>query len=275
MTVKALVVYGLGIGCHRETKVSYQLAGAEAELIHFNELIANQGILNDVQVLNLCGGFHHGDILGSAMCAANLMQTSGLTEKIFDFSEKGGVVYGQCNGFQMLVKSGLLPDSQRNSEGQHIQEITLTDNQCGSYRVDFVPHVVAKANHFAFSGLEDKVLYLWCRHGEGRIQFQPDFLKSDSLANVNLNGSVLLSYADPKTQQATEEFPYNPNGSVQGIAGLVSQNQRVIGQMAHPEVSIFKNRRPDWFKQRTQAEEECSPYDIGYQVFKNIVNYFE
>lgn len=281
--VKALVVHGLGIGCHAETVKAYQEAGADAELIHFNSLLEEKDLASKAQVLNFSGGFLHGDILGSAMCAVNLIEHSVIDGKtklqdlLWDFSEKGNVVYGQCNGFQLLVKSGLLPAIEDNYSEP---VLTLADNDCGSYRVDYVPHVV-NDNHFAFSGLEDDLFYLWCRHGEGKIQFSSDHSvishsNADEMREKVKKDHVLLSYADPKSSQATNEFPYNPNGSDSGIAGLKSSNGRVFGHMAHPEVSVYEDTNPDWFKQKEIAKRNGTKIDesIGLKIFKNIVSAF-
>lgn len=276
MSVKALVVYGLGIGCHAETVKAYQLAGAEAELIHFNDLAKKKTKINDdVQIINFSGGFLHGDILGSAMCATNeLANKFELIDFLWDFSEKGGVLYGQCNGFQLLVKSGLLPAFGNDYKQQ---TVSLVHNECGYYRVAHVPHKVVSP-HFAFSGIDD-LFYLWCRHGEGKIEFgsstssySPEQITEHK---AKIAKHVLLSYVDPSTGKITEEFPHNPNGSEQGIAGLSSSNQRIFGHMAHPEVSVLDHTDPEWFKKKELAKRAANAdraQPVGLKIFKNIVS---
>ena len=282
--VKALVVYGLGIGCHNETLSAYKLAGAEAELIHINSLLKiSQSTLEATQIINFSGGFLFGDILGSGMCAVNLIENSVLDNQkklqdvLWDFSENGKVIYGQCNGFQVLVKSGLLPAINKNHQEP---VVSLSHNDCGSYRVDYVPHKVA-SDHFAFADLKDQLFYLWCRHGEGKISFSTKYSKiKESNAKENLqevlNSHLLLNYVHPETGKPTEEFPFNPNGSVLGIAGLKSANGRIFGQMAHPEVSVLKEQSPLWFKQKEEAKRSGQQIlePVGLKIFKNIVGYF-
>lgn len=271
---KAKVVYGLGIGCHQETALAYQQAGAEVSLIHIKDLLESSHWFSDTQILNISGGFLHGDILGSAMCASAYLEHNKLTDILWDFSEKGGVIYGQCNGFQLLVKSGLLPGIDKTPA------LTLSDNACGSYRVDYVPHKVT-SDHFAFSGLKD-LIYLWCRHGEGRVTFNSDFSsysKKDAAENTEkiLEDHVLLQYINPQSLEATQEFPFNPNGSEYAIAGLKSSNCRIFGHMAHPEVSVFASRNPEWFREKEAKRRglgQGKDLEFGRRVFSNIVEYF-
>src|SRR3989344_7971168 len=114
--VKVYVVSGLGIGCHEEAAHAYKRAGAEAEIIHIRQLLSGEKKLFNSQILNFSGGFLHGDILGAGMCAANELehaaihddgQLKKMKDMLVDYAEKGNVIYGQCNGFQLLVKTGL------------------------------------------------------------------------------------------------------------------------------------------------------------------------
>ncbi len=274
--VKVLIIHGLGIGCHEESKLAYTQNGARVDLIHFNQLLERKELLKNYQIINIAGGFMHGDLLGSAMCAVNQLNINGLTEAFWNFADKGGVIYGQCNGFQLLVKSGLLPASDNNYTKQ---ALTLAHNDCGSYRVAYVPHKL-KNNHFAFAGLEDQVFYLWCRHGEGKLQFSDKFSAfdpvSESIKQKIVSEHVLLEYADPVTGKSTERFPNNPNGSLLGIAGLKSSNGRIFGQMAHPEVSVFDFTDPQAFEKKEALKRgiklDCSL--VGRTIINNIVNYF-
>jgi phosphoribosylformylglycinamidine synthase len=292
--VKAYVVYGLGIGCHKEVAHAFEKAGAEAEIVHIKQLLSGEKKLSDSQILNLSGGFLHGDILGASMCAANELEHATIItedgekrikDQMLEYAEKGNIVYGQCNGFQLLVKIGLLPGID-NDYSQ--QTVTLTHNDCGVYRVDYVLHGVER-EHFAFVGLQDSS-YLWCRHGEGKIQFYSDsgLISKDqgeeNRRKVN-ERHVLLRYINPNTDMPTEEFPYNPNGSVDGIAGLVNSTGHIFGHMAHPEVSVHVSRNPRWFFSKEKLRrigieaERLGPNgidaleDVGLSIFKNIVEY--
>lgn len=291
--VNAYVVYGNGIGCHNECAHAYAKAGAKVEVVHINRLLNGELDLSNVQILNLAGGFLHGDNLGSAMCAANEIEHAvikqGDEEKrakdlLLEFADKGNVIYGQCNGFQLLVKSGLLPGINGDYKKQYV---TLTNNDCGIYRVAFISHKIEKP-HFAFAGIDDKDLYLSCRHGEGKLVFYtPNGLISEEEADNNRRAvnerHVLLRYSNPVTNEVTNEFPYCPNGSVDAIAGLVNEQGNIIGHMAHTEVGISISRDPRFFawkdmmrRQGVKAADldEKSLEAACMQVFRNIVDHF-
>lgn len=291
--VKAYIINGLGIGCHQEAAHAFEKAGAEAEIVHIRQLLSGEKNIFESQILNLSGGFLHGDILGAGMCAANEIEHAfvgdekkKLKDILIDYSERGNVIYGQCNGFQLLVKTGLLPGINKDYSKQ---TVTLTHNDCGNYRVAPVLHMVEQKhkNHFVFNGVER--LYIWCRHGEGKLQFHSKYgliSKEEGERNrkrVN-EKHVLLRYINPSTNQATEEFPYNPNSSVDGIGGLINENGNIIGHMAHTEVGIYHSRNPNFFKwkdslrrQGIRAEDITQEMleDTCLKIFKNVVNYFK
>src|SRR3989344_164333 len=102
--VKAYVINGLGIGCHQETAHAYRKAGADAEIVHIRQLLSGEKKLSDSQILNFSGGFLHGDILGAGMCAANELEHAGIKDLLIEYAQRN-VIYGQCNGFQLLVKT--------------------------------------------------------------------------------------------------------------------------------------------------------------------------
>lgn len=279
----AYVIYGLGIGCHKEVAHAYKKAGAKVELVHFRHLLeCDKDFLFRAQIINPAGGFMHGDKGGAAMYAANELQHSGKHDMFVEFAQKGGIIYGQCNGFQFLVRTGLLP----GIDGDYSkQKVTLTDNVCGSYRVDFIKHRLdpANKNHFAFQGVDDSNLTLWCRHGEGNLQFYSKFgtisLEEAEKNRAAVNSKhVLLRYFD----SATGKFDYRHNGSVDGIAGLVDETGNIFGHMAHTEVGIYKSRYPRFFelkdllrRQGVKAEDlkQEKLEDVCIKVFKNIVDH--
>ncbi len=281
--VKAYIVNGLGIGCHGEVADAFNKAGAEAEIVHIKQILSGEKRLSDAQILNLTGGFLHGDILGAGMCAANELEHSGIKDKLLEYAEKGNIIYGQCNGFQLLVKTGLLPGIDNDYSKQ---TVTLTHNDCGNYRVSFVPHIIVR-DHFAFEGVDQNNLYLWGRHGEGKIKFYSEFGSiSEEEAKINrdrVNSDHVLSrYVVPGSMQPTEDFPWNPNGSDDGIAGLVNSNGHIFGHMAHTEVSVYHSRDPRWFFLKDAVRrlgvkakdlDEKALEGIGLRIFQNIVNY--
>jgi len=280
---KAYIINGLGIGCHEEAAHAYERAGADAEIVHIRQVLSGEKKLSGSQILNFSGGFLHGDMLGAAICAANELEQSGIKEQLIEYAEKGKVIYGQCNGFQLLVKAGLLPGIGKDYSKQIV---TLTHNNCGNYRVSFVLHRIEQP-HFAFEGIDDPDLYLWCRHGEGNLQFYSQFgLITHEQAEANRNlvnqNHVLLRYAHPETRQPTQEFPHNPNGSEDAIAGLVDPTGNIFGHMAHTEVGIYFSRDPRFFRWKDELRRQgvkARDFDekrlegTCLQVFQNIVNH--
>jgi phosphoribosylformylglycinamidine synthase len=281
----AYVVYGLGIGCHKEVAHAYEKAGAIVEKpLHYRRLLEEgRDFLFKSQILNFSGGFLHGDMGGAGMYAANELEHSGIHELLVEYAQRGNVIYGQCNGFQVLVKTGLLPGINGDYSRQRV---TLGPNACKSYRVDVIQHRLHPVNkdHFAFKGIDDSDFALWCRHGEGNLQFRSRFgtvteeEAEKNRAAVNAR-HVLLRYFNPETGK----FEYPHNGSIDGIAGLVDETGNIFGHMAHTEVSVYATHYPEWFLQKDdlrrsgiKAEEIDGKAleDIGLEVFRNIVRRF-
>ena len=292
---KVYVVYGLGIGCHKEVAKAFELAGGKPEIVHIRELLLGRKKLFDSQIINWSGGFLHGDMGGAGMYAANELEHAiidlgedgekRLKDMLIEYAEKGNVVYGQCNGFQLLVRTGLLPGINGDYSKQ---TVTLAGNACGNYWVAPVMHKVEMPDHFAFKGVGD-YLRIWCRHGEGKLMFWSEHglvSEAEGEANrkaVNAN-HVLLRYVHPKTLEAATTFHASPNCSVDGIGGLVDPTGNIIGHMGHTEVSVYSPTDADWYarkdklrRQGVKAEQlegkliegSCLP------IFKNLVGRFE
>ncbi|MFH1054079.1 MAG: phosphoribosylformylglycinamidine synthase subunit PurQ [Candidatus Woesearchaeota archaeon] len=279
-TPKAFVIYGNGIGCHKEVAHAFEKAGAAVDLVHMNALLRRIVDIKDADIVDFAGGFLQRDDLGAGMCAANELEHSGIKDDLIEFAHAGKVIYGQCNGFQLLVKTGLLPGIDANYSRQ---TVTLTYNDCGNYRDSHVLHSKDRP-HFAFQGIEGNDLWMSCRHGEGKMLFYSPYgsIPEDEAARnrnaVNEN-HVLLRYIDPITLKPTEEFPHSPNGSVDGIAGLVNMTSTIFGHMAHPEVGIYRSRNPDFFKWKDRMRRAGVTVDdklmraACLKVFENIVDY--
>ena len=292
---KVYVVYGLGIGCHREVAKAFELAGGKPEIVHIRELLSGKKKLFDSQIINWSGGFLHGDMGGAGMYAANELEHAiidlgedgekRLKDMLIEYAQKGNVVYGQCNGFQLLVRTGLLPGINGDYSKQ---TVTLAGNACGNYWVAPVVHHIEKPDHFAFKGVED-YQRIWCRHGEGRLMFWSEHgLVSEAEGEANRKAvnekHVLLRYVHPATHETATEFPESPNCSVDGIGGLVDETENIIGHMGHTEIGVYKSRDVDWFakkdmlrRQGVSAEQlEGKVMEGGLQpVFRNLVARFE
>lgn len=286
MQPKVYVIEGLGIGCHKEVAHAYEKAGAKAQVILYKQLLeGGREFLFKSNILNFSGGFLHGDIPESGLSAASELEHSGIKDALIEYAKKGNVIYGQCNGFQLLVKTGLLPGIGGDYSKQ---TLTLTNNDCGNYFVTFAPHRIEK-NHFAFDGIDDSDLRLWCRHGEGKIQFHSPYgsisKKESEMNRKDVNAKhVILRYVDLTTFEPTQEFPNNPNGSIDAIAGLTDKTGNIIGHMAHTEVGIYISRDPRFFEWKDELRrqgvkaadlDEKRLEGICMKVFQNIVNSFK
>ncbi len=234
--IKVLVGAGFGINCQEELAAAWKLAGAEAEIVHLNELFSGHRQLDEFKVFCLPGGFSFGDDLGSGKVLASRIRYRRLPDghRFFDdlkaFITAGGYVVGICNGFQALVKSGLLPDLAGCSE----QEVTLAANDSGRFEDRWVrlgadPAAVARNPWLA----EVASIELPIRHGEGKLIVRDN----EVLQKLQQNGLVLWRYLDA-SGRPTDEYPANPNGSALQAAALCDLTGRVIGMMPHPEAYL-------------------------------------
>jgi phosphoribosylformylglycinamidine (FGAM) synthase-like amidotransferase family enzyme len=207
---KALILTGFGINCEEEMAAAYQLAGAAPTIVHLNEVLHGRVSIHDFDILNFPGGFSFGDDLGSGVVLANKLryrQTGAdgrtLLSDIREFVAAGKFVLGICNGFQVLVKLGLLP----NLGGNFQPELTLTHNASGRYENRWVRlRVNTLATTPFLRGLT--TLEVPVRHGEGRLVV-PDAATREQLVARGLN---CLTYADGDDVE-TGSYPLNPNGA--------------------------------------------------------------
>lgn len=243
--VKALVLTGYGTNCERETAHAALLAGAEkADTVHFSQLLSGAVRLCDYNFLLFPGGFLDGDDLGAAQAAALRWMHAktelghSLLEELKEFFESGGLILGICNGFQLLVKLGMLPAlDMRYFERQ----ASLSHNDSARFEDRWVHLRVNPESPCVFTKGLDK-LFFPVRHGEGKIVVRDEGM----LGEMHREGLVALTYAHPDTGQPTMEYPYNPNGSPQGIAGLTDPSGRILGLMPHPEAYHHPTNHPAW-----------------------------
>lgn len=257
MAIRAVVLTGFGINCDRETAYTLDKAGAVSDCRHLNDIIADPSILDAAQILAVPGGFSFGDDVASGRILANRLRYR-LGEPLKKFVDDGKLMIGICNGFQVLVKMGILP----MFEGEFVQEVTLTHNDSGRFEDRWV-HLAADAATKCVWLKGISALELPVRHGEGKFIAKG----TDDLARLQANGQVALRYARNDGRPAQGEFPANPNGSMDDIAGICDPSGRVFGLMPHPEAYIHRTHHPAWT--RLDLAEE----GIGLQVFRNAVEY--
>jgi phosphoribosylformylglycinamidine synthase subunit PurQ / glutaminase len=257
-----LVITGYGLNCEAESKFAWEQAGAAPVLMHVNDLIADPGELHKYAALMFIGGFSFGDHMTSGHVFAHRLRHH-LREELQTFIEEGGLILGVCNGFQIMTKLGLTP----GLGGDYFKPaISLVQNDGGSFQNFWVRLRFEAGSPCVFTrGLD--FMDLPIRHGEGKVH--P--LDRATLEQIEAAGCVPCRYADPATGAATGDFPHNPNGSVNAIAGVCDPTGRVFGLMPHPEAFLFPEQHPHWsFRPRGAAMPE---HGDGMKIFTNAVNY--
>ena len=234
---KTLVLRTAGTNCDGETVHAFELAGATAERVHLNRLLANPRLMDDYQLLALPGGFSYGDDIAAGRILANQI-VNHLRDAFQRFVEAGKPVIGICNGFQVLVKTDLLPGAIGGRTGQ---TATLTHNDCGRF-IDRWVHLAPRSRKCVWTAGIDQTVELPIAHGEGK------FVPADESVRKALwdNDQVALVYARPDGAAADGQAPYNPNGSVDDIAGVCDETGLVLGLMPHPERYVSPLQHPAW-----------------------------
>jgi len=254
---RTLIIRTAGTNCDYETKMAFELAGSTTVRVHINDLISGKEKLSNYQLLAIPGGFSYGDDIASGKILANEVKNK-LGAQIREFAFLGKPIIGICNGFQVLVKMGLLPDEKTFS-----QSTTLTFNDSDKFECRWVK--LQKA--------QKKTLCIWTKdlpefielpvaHGEGK------FVAANKLTLEELekNNQVVLRYSDGVAP--TDKFPLNPNGSQNAIAGICNKKGNVFGLMPHPERYIWKIQHPS--RKGVGAK---GGHGDGLQIFINAVNY--
>jgi len=256
---KVLIPVGFGLNCQEETAHAFRESGADiVDKIHVNEIIKNPSNIENYNILAFIRGFSFGDHISAGKVLANKFKYK-LKKQLENFIEENKLIIGICNGFQVLVKLGLLPAIK----GSFIQEATLTENKCEHFYDGWVNLKVNKNSKTVFTRNLEKI-ELPVRHGEGRIVFK----NKKILDKLIYNEQIVLHYLD-EDDNITTEYPYNPNGSVRGIAGICDTTGKVFGLMPHPEAYIDFYTHPNW---RNKPKKK---YGDGYFIFKNCVDYFK
>ncbi len=254
--VNAIVLRAAGINCDAETQYALELAGAQAERIHINRIIEDKKLLEQFQIIVIPGGFSYGDDVSAGKILAN-QTIHHLADALRKFIDDGKLVLGICNGFQVLVKAGILPF---NTIGKQ-ESVTITNNDCGKFEDRWV-YLAPQTKKCIFIE-PDRQIYLPIAHGEGKVITKDDA----TLEQLKSAGHIAFKYVDENGKEGP--FPINPNGSVDSIAGLTDSTGRVLGLMPHPERFVRPTQHPRWTRLKDKVDAD------GTTIFNNAVKYIK
>lgn len=265
MKPRALILHATGTNRDLDAAAALELAGALPEVVHINLLRSSERRFEDYQMLVVPGGFSYADALGAGRLFA-LDLTNYFAEQVQAFVAAGKPVIGICNGFQALVKAGILPTppAEQTKSGEILA--TLTFNAQGHFECRWVRLLPRSQRCLWTRGLDEPIL---CpvAHGEGNFVLA----NPEQLAELQRNEQVALVYAGPDGHPAAGSYPYNPNGSLADIAGVCNPEGNVLGLMPHPENHIYDYQHPN----HTRGESRFRPGGLGLKLFKNGVEYIK
>ena len=249
---RALVLRAPGTNCDEETVAAWTLAGAEAELLHVDRVLQRPEVLDGCQIVTIPGGFSFGDDLGAGRILAT--RIGALDDALRRFHDRGGLLLGICNGFQVLVKAGLLPGGAVAPRG------TITHNDSGRFECRWVRVAVTSPGRSPF--LPDiEPIELPVAHGEGKFAVRDE----ETLDALDTAGQLALRYVGADGRP-TQEFPKNPNGSPRAVAGVIDPTGRIFGLMPHPERFVEFLQHPHWTRLGPRPEGD------GLRIFRGAVD---
>jgi phosphoribosylformylglycinamidine synthase I len=247
--VKTLILRAPGTNCDGETTFAFEQAGSAVDSAHINRLVTGDTSLSGYQILVIPGGFTYGDDVSGGKILANELKLK-LGGDIQRFVERGGLILGICNGFQVLVKAGILPPVEDG------QRLTLSGNDSNRFECRWVYLQINRESPCIFTkGIS--AMYLPIAHGEGKIMAEKETL--DKL-------NVVMRYADAKGDTKAG-YPGNPNGSADNIAGICDATGRIFSLMPHPERFINWSQHPRWTREATRQHGD------GLAIFLNAVDW--
>lgn len=257
--VKVIVLRTAGTNNDIETALAYKLSGADVDVIHINKLLKKEVKLSPYQIMAIPGGFSYGDDISAGKIFANKLKYK-LRNEIQEFSKSGKLIIGICNGFQILVKTGLLPFKDDK------QSVTLTFNDSGKFecRWTYLKKVYRENDSkrtigsFWVKNLPD-VIELPVAHGEGKF-----YTSKDILAKLNEDNLIIFKYCTQVGEDG--DYPDNPNGSLENIAAITNTEGNILGMMPHPERFVLNYQHYSWTRNTSRVP-------FGFIIINNSVNY--
>ncbi len=259
---KVLVLRTAGTNCDVETAFAFESSGAHVERVHINRLVSGEKKLENYQILALAGGFSYGDDIISGRILANELRLR-LGEEIKRFIADGKLIIGICNGFQVLVRAGILPGVLGPlGDVVFTQTVTLTHNDSGKFEDRWI--YLKPDGHCIWTQGLNEVIYLPVAHAEGKFVA----LDENILKNLNENGQVIFRYCDANGNAPV--YPANPNGAIDNIAGITDATGRILGLMPHPERHFLSLQHPSWTRLASREK-----FGQGAKIFENGVQYIK
>jgi phosphoribosylformylglycinamidine synthase len=255
--VKVIVIRTAGTNCNEETAFAFSRCGGEVEQVHIKALVSGVKKLSDYHIIALPGGFSYGDDIASGRILANELRLK-LGEDIKQFIRDGKLMIGICNGFQILVKAGILPGLGWNSG----PEATLFYNDSAKFEARWVHLKTESRSVCVWTKGISKEIFLPVAHGEGKF-IPRDAKVTEALA---ARGQIVFKYCT--SDGGKPAYPANPNGSVDDIAGITDTTGRILGLMPHPERHFTFEQHPFWTRLTKKSE-----FGDGAKIIENGVNY--
>lgn len=251
---KVLILRTAGTNCDLETANAFSMAGGSPVLVHVNEIKAGKVRILDHDILAIPGGFSYGDDVAAGRILANEVKRS--MRDIHSFVRTGRPVIGICNGFQVLVKAGILPQTKGGD-----QVASFTYNESNRFEARWTRLRINSQSHCLFLKDLPEMIELPVAHGEGKFVVKTPKILED----LKRTNAIALQYVNEEGNLSG--YPYNPNGSIFNIAGITNPEGNCLGIMPHPERFITRYHHPNWTRQ-TFAKE-----GIGLEMLRNAVKY--
>jgi len=261
---KVLVLKTEGTNCDEELYFAFKIALGDPKIVHVNELREKSENLKKYNILAIPGGFSYGDdIVSGKILAVEL--TSFFSEELKKFIErKDTLIIGICNGFQVLIRTGLLPFRTIGK-----MQATLTNNDSGHFdcrwvnlKIENNSRCVFLNNNLTMKQFNNGFVSLQVAHGEGKF-----FATKNTIEKIEKQNLVVFRYVDSQNNP-TQKYPENPNGSLQAIAGICDPTGRILGLMPHPERFIFREQHPNWRRSNISKLQ-------GLPIFENMIKYIQ
>lgn len=255
--IKVIVLRTAGINCDYETVHAFKLCGADVDLIHINRLLNKEINIMNYQIVAFPGGFSYGDDIQGGKIFANEIKYK-LIDAVKKYVSARRLIIGICNGFQVLVRTGLLPGFEGIDD---IEYTTLFFNDSGKFEDRWI-YLKSTSDRCVFTKNIKKVITLPIAHGEGKFIT----LNKKVLSQIKKNDLIVFKYVT-KDGKIDKTYPINPNGSVECIAGICNPGGNILGMMPHPERFLIKYNHPRWTREKLPETGD------GLALFKNAVEF--